>query len=577
MRFWKGSMTKQIKYVMGITCLIFCMLCVFINDSIREMMHLEADEYTKVAAIDYQNQIALLYDKMETFFMSMSQEPWLLEIMEGSIGQKTAYIHGVEERLAQFKILEPYIVDIALVNNTMHYSNLFGRETLDGLRDSIGEETFRWAGVMQQEFRDFQDRDPVFVYAGTAFRETENLGTVVISVDASVLDAGGREAANSYFLLVQEGGILHSFHTPAGMEEELFACWRKNPRENDWKDMPYYIHSVYLPDLGCYLASFLDTRNLDFGISGIQRLIWLCVVLLGAASVLLFLILNRGFVKPLGRFYQVIQGIRASGQRKLKGRMELQGCAEVELIGDEFRGMMEDIKRMNQKIFDNASALYEIELQKKETELAFLRSQIDPHFLYNTLEAVRRMALARNVPEIADMVVDMGKILRYSIKGEPIVTLGEELVMIKSYIRIQQMRFADKISVGYFIPEEALSIPMPKMLIQPLVENAVFYGIEPANWEGVLYIGARIEGKALIVTVKDNGVGIPTDKLERLKKRLAGEEWDMDAHLGLQNVHMQIRLRYGEGYGIQVESSREDGTTVTMRLGTEEVGRCIRY
>ncbi len=570
MRFWKGSLAKQIKYIIGIACLAFCILCIFINGSVKEIMHLEADEYTKVTAVSYQNQIALVYDKMESFFMSMSGEEWIQEIFSGDMGRKAAYIYDAEERLAQFKILEPFIVDIALASDTVHYSNVFGKETLDGLRAGMGSSAFRWAGVIPQEFRDFKGRAPVFVYAGAVYQDTENIGAIVISVDASFLQDEGREMGNSYHMLADEEGIVYPIHLPEGLKGELYAKWREGPRAGDRKEMPFYFHSAYLQDLGCYLVSILDTRHMDMELSAVSRLIWLCLVALGGASVLLFFVINKGFVRPLGRFCRIIQGIRQSGQRKLDGKMELKGCAEMEAIGEEFQGMMEDIQQMNQKIFDNATALYEIEIQKKEAELAFLRSQIDPHFLYNTLEVVRRMAMVKHVPEIAEMVVDIGKIFRYSVKGEDMVSLKEEIGIIKSYLHIQQMRFENKISVSYFISEEALSVVMPKMLIQPLVENAIFYGLEPANQAGSLYIGARVEEGCLTVTVKDDGVGIREGELCRLRERMRDGKWDSNAHIGLMNVHMRVRLHFGEPYGLTVESSREDGTTVTMRLKAQK-------
>ncbi len=113
------------------------------------------------------------------------------------------------------------------------------------------------------------------------------------------------------------------------------------------------------------------------------------------------------------------------------------------------------------------------------------------------------MALVKGAPEIATMALDMGKIFRYSTKGEPLVKLEEEITIIKSYIRIQQMRFHDKIQVYYFIPDEVLSVTVIKMLIQPCVENAIFHGLEPLSRNGSLYIGARIEENNLIITIKD--------------------------------------------------------------------------
>ncbi|MFS6555238.1 histidine kinase, partial [Parabacteroides distasonis] len=113
---------------------------------------------------------------------------------------------------------------------------------------------------------------------------------------------------------------------------------------------------------------------------------------------------------------------------------------EIREIGEEFTGMMADISQLNRQIFDTATDLYEMKVKKQEAELSYMRSQIDPHFLYNTLEVFRKKALERKAPEIAEMAVDMGNIFRYSTKGSQTVTLGEEVSIIKSYVRIQKNR-----------------------------------------------------------------------------------------------------------------------------------------
>ena len=214
-----------------------------------------------------------------------------------------------------------------------------------------------------------------------------------------------------------------------------------------------------------------------------------------------------------------------------------------------------------------------MEVQKKVAELAYLRSQIDPHFLHNTLEAVRRMAQDKNVPEIADMAADMGKIFKYSAKGASMVTLKDEMEIIKAYLNIQQRRFGDRISIHFFLSDEAKYVMVPKMITQPAVENAMLHGLEPMSRKGALYIGARLDGVKLIITVKDNGVGIPADKLNAIRDSLKTEKADTSRHMGLLNMQSRIRLQYGAPYGLEIDSSENDGTTVTMTFGTKMEGK----
>ena len=173
------------------------------------------------------------------------------------------------------------------------------------------------------------------------------------------------------------------------------------------------------------------------------------------------------------------------------------------------------------------------------------------------------MAMQKDAPELAQMAVDMGNIFRYSTKGGTNVRLADEIAIIKSYIRIQQKRFRGKIEVFYFLPRETLEVPVMKMLLQPLVENAINHGLEPKEEKGNLYIGARLEEDKLILTVKDDGVGIPHEKLRELNELLKQDHYDTSRHVGILNTQARIRLQYGKPYGITVESEKLDGTTVT--------------
>ncbi|MFV0362033.1 MAG: sensor histidine kinase [Suipraeoptans sp.] len=569
MWFKKKSIRKQLKLIVGLTSMIFLMLCIFINMSIKELVYLNTDEHTKVTAIKLKDQIELTYDKMKTFSMSLREDEDIQKLMVSSMAEKTIYIQNVTEKLTQYKILEPTIEDISLVNDEVHYSTIYGYKKLDELRYKMQGSSFAWIGVYPHEFRDSKSKPDMFVYGGDIMYEGKNVGTLIISIKFDFLQVEGESQLSSYYMLANEKEAMVSLNSPQDVAEEVYTKWRENPEKNDMKEPPFYIHAYYFEAMDCYLISALDTRKVNIGLEQIGRLVWMCVILLLLFFGFFLTIINKGLVKPLDKFDKVIKNIRASGQRSLKGKLDLDGCSEIEAIGNEFSGMLVDIQKMNKKIFETATDLYEMEVQKKEAELAYLRGQINPHFLYNTLEVIRQMALVKEAPEIATMVVDMGKIFRYSTKGEPTVKLEEEISIIKSYIRIQQMRFHDKIQVYYFIPEEVLSVTVIKMLIQPAIENAIFHGLESINRQGSLFIGARIEGENLIITIKDDGIGIQQEKLQEIKKALKEEKTDTSKYVGVLNTNARIRLYYGPQYGLSIDSCKEDGTTVTITLKAE--------
>lgn len=569
MKFGRKSIGVQLTWLMAAASLFFLAVCIFIYFSVKEMMYLNTDEYTKVTAEKLKNQLELDYENMQTFVMSLSIDEDIQKMMTLPLSEKNEAIQNVSEKFTQYKILEPSIADIALVSDEVHYSTVFREETLDEMRRAAREmEEPGWYGVRKRDFRWNREEPALFVYCGNIMADGVNIGTLAISMEFVFEQTEEERLDGSAYLLADRSQRLFAWGCGEEQAEAIFSVWKDEGGQGDWREGAYFIHAAYLADMDCYLVSALDTREAAQELGRAGGLIWLCVAVLLLFFLLLSVTVNRRMVIPLRKFDQAIRRLRSTGQRKLRQKLELDGCREIETIAGEFEGMLEDIERMNKKIFKTATDLYEMEVEKREAEIGYLRSQIDPHFLYNTLEAVRQMALVREVPEIAEMAVDMGTIFRYSTKGEPVVALEEELSIMKAYLRIQQRRFGGRIRVYYFIPEETLKLKVMKMLLQPVVENAIFHGLEPVSREGSLYIGARIEGEALCITVKDDGAGIPQERLRELQEALKSDRPDTSRHVGILNTHARIRLFYGEGYGLELKSSRE-GTTVELKIKAE--------
>ena len=334
-----------------------------------------------------------------------------------------------------------------------------------------------------------------------------------------------------------------------------------------------YLSALYVEKMDCYLigANTMEQSFSNGNMRTLQGMIWGCLILAALYMVGILLLLNQRMVRPLQKFHQLIRDMRSKGQRHLQEPVELSGCLEIQEIEEEFSGMVTGIDALNQKIFENTAHMYELELQKKEAELSYLRGQVDPHFLYNTLEVLRRQAIAKDAPELAQMAIDMGTIFRYSAKGSPVVTLKEEVAITRSYVRIQENRFMGRLKVFFMIPENLQKLEVMKMLLQPLVENAVCHGIEPKKEGGSVFIGARKEGDALLLTVKDDGVGIPEEKLREIREKLEAACQDTSRHVGIFNTQARIRLMYGPEYGIEIESSEGDGTSIFLKVPAKEM------
>ncbi|MCR4907209.1 MAG: sensor histidine kinase [Lachnospiraceae bacterium] len=221
------------------------------------------------------------------------------------------------------------------------------------------------------------------------------------------------------------------------------------------------------------------------------------------------------------------------------------------------------------------------ELFDKQTALMALQSQINPHFLYNTLDSIRGRALIEGNDEIARMLEALAAFFRYSISGrEKPVTLRDELANIKNYMMIQQYRFNDRFSLEIVIDEEdeaAYDYQIPRLIIQPVVENAVFHGLEEMAGGGKIVIEIILTDENLILIISDNGKGIAPDTLKRLNERihhperLSGEEESIsgghrNTGIALPNIHRRIQLLYGDAYGVQVYSTPGQGTDVEITV-----------
>ena len=200
-----------------------------------------------------------------------------------------------------------------------------------------------------------------------------------------------------------------------------------------------------------------------------------------------------------------------------------------------------------------------------------LASQINPHFLYNTLEIIRMKARINHQPEIEELVKMLAKILRSNVSaGDMDVPLQQELTLVESYLKIQQYRFDERLEYRINVEEALRKIPVLPLILQPLVENSIIHGME--DKEGVVHIdiSACWDGEDVLVIVEDDGLGIEPEMLKALREGLNSRELNK-THIGICNVHQRLRLKYGAEYGLTIESEAGSYTRVAVRLPFGEI------
>ena len=228
---------------------------------------------------------------------------------------------------------------------------------------------------------------------------------------------------------------------------------------------------------------------------------------------------------------------------------------------DEFGELAENFNIMTKRISSYMEERVRREKELNETQIAMMQSQLNPHFLYNTLDTMKWVAKANHIPEIATLAAKLAKILRTSISSAQFITLQEEMTLVESYAKIQKIRFAGRFLYETEVPDMLEDCVIPKMILQPLVENAIIHGLDGCA-NGYICIYAAQKDGILRISVTDDGCGMGQEMLDWMNSPNPAKR---DGHLGLYNVIQILKLYYGEEYGIQAESDTS-GTTVTIRL-----------
>lgn len=244
--------------------------------------------------------------------------------------------------------------------------------------------------------------------------------------------------------------------------------------------------------------------------------------------------------------------------------IDIKGEAEVAQLSNTFNLMVLRIRQLMDQI------VYEQE-EKRKSEFNALQAQINPHFLYNTLDSIVWMAENGKREDVIVMVTALAKFFRISIsRGKNIITVKQELEHARNYLIIQNIRYKNKFRYEIEADKEVLECETLKLILQPIIENAIYHGIEYMVDEGVIKVSVKKECNKLLFQVKDNGLGIAKDVLKNL---LIQESKKQGSGVGVKNVHQRIQLCYGKEYGISIESEIEEGTTVSIYLPIVKEGK----
>ena len=278
----------------------------------------------------------------------------------------------------------------------------------------------------------------------------------------------------------------------------------------------------------------------------------------------------RNILKPVRILSNHLNAVRRSTITLNSQQLSLTGFKEMEEVSDSFNAMVETLEQMQHNLNNTIIKLYESKLAKRQAELSFLKSQINPHFLNNILQHIKDIAIMNRVEQIPEISDAMATLFNYKLYGANTASLQKEIEVTQAYLAIQTLRFPGKFTVAYHIPDQLRTVPIIKLVLQPIVENAIYHGLEPKTGAGLIYIGVREEDGIIFMTVQDDGIGIPEETLASIHAQMHQSEMEEHAggaeHIGLLNVHRRIQLAYGDRYGIDITSVSGEGTKVVISL-----------
>ncbi|NLP34828.1 MAG: histidine kinase [Clostridiales bacterium] len=405
------------------------------------------------------------------------------------------------------------------------------------------------------------------VYVDTVSFQRNEIGLIKLDIDMNqifkpVTKASEISSFYGVIVLDKEDNIIFSSNYD---DNKIVSDLSYEDRHND--DIRYYndmmVMSDSIEDYGLKLIFLFDNSTFSKRKTEVYQAILPIIFIIIVTIICTAYIFTRGISK---RAATLVEKIKVAGTGDLSIDYEIDGNDEITILDKQFNHML-------LKLDDLIKKNYIQRLENRETELRNLQLQINPHFLYNTLETISSIAAMKQAFNICELCQRLGNVFRYSLgknMGE-YVTVNQEIEHIQNYIYIQSTRFVNKFEVYYSVEPDIKEMRILRFILQPIVENAIVHGLSKKAGNGILEISVSQEYDQLFIRIEDDGVGMTASKVEELKQYINS---DMDCNqkenskqgIGIRNVNQRIKLSCGDEYGITLESMPQKGTCFTIKL-----------
>ncbi|MGI6776804.1 MAG: cache domain-containing sensor histidine kinase [Acetivibrionales bacterium] len=393
------------------------------------------------------------------------------------------------------------------------------------------------------------------------------IGTILIDVNLTNIERICRNViySESEQIIIFDGHGNIVFSTVQNVRGSLARQIFDRIRDNEFGSyLEYFLDKEHLVTYttsnysSWKVVRFVPATHLLSALQFIKRLTFAVILLFMVFAAVLLFVISSKITSPVYKLRE---------QMKLVEKGELNASVDV-VSNNEIGQLSDSFNRMVRRLRDLVHRVYEVQLQKKEAQLIALQSQINPHFLYNTLDSIHMMAEMNNDFEVSRMVTTLAKLLRYSISsGSDFVKIADELDHVRNYIAIQQIRYENKFKFFSEVNEECKEYSTLKLTFQPLVENCIYHGFKNKKGKGFILLSIEKVNESLLIKIIDNGIGMTEERLAHVRGMLGKYDKSLDhKSIGISNVNNRIKNSFGEKYGIEVYSNQGIGTEVHLLI-----------
>ena len=550
----RRSIIQQFKVIFGITFLLMVLGLAAIGFIVSRISVNLSYQYLRNSTESFSIELRNTYLTASNINALLTIKDPFIQYLYSEDPSAGSALNEMASEIVYLRNVNPMITDISVIGIDRKHPVMIKKDSLDAIEQSLDDDgkTGITCTITETPMYGRYPYTARFLsYVLNVYRKGERRGAVVISFSPTTIlsqAAGTDTLSMDYAFLDSKGDSLN-----LGSGDNYTRL----------------VRVTYLPELDGYLLSGIDYQQ----VIAQYRSLWLlyAAILMVIAIFFAYTAVSfyRSFVLPLRMLSANLY--EQQGRYLHPAFRDIPGCLELTRINHDIYETQQAAFELNRKIFDTQQLLYEQDRQQKLTELAMFRSQVNPHFLANALELVSSCGDQVHDSRVREISSAISRIYRYSAHITEPATIQDELNIINDYSYIQTLRYGPALSIISYFPEDTRGLATIRMLLQPLVENSITHGFRTHGYEGTIYIiGAHVENGILIIDVRDDGSGIPEDRLAELNSRLEASAEEIPGHIGLFNTNSRIKLIFGEEYGLTVLSDENNGTVVRIRYPAVE-------